>query len=65
PDTNTSRAALTAATPTAAPPAADDSALTTTRRIVLGLAPGALLLLGAIALLGSGSFLEALRATRS
>ena len=35
------------------------------RRFLIGIAPGALLLLGAIALLGSGSFLDALRNMRS
>ncbi|MEE4025538.1 hypothetical protein V1Y59_20810 [Gordonia sp. PKS22-38] len=47
------------------PPVSTGTALASARRIIVGLAPGALLLLGAVALLGSGSFLEALRSSRS
>ncbi|GAB90890.1 hypothetical protein [Gordonia rhizosphera] len=49
---------------TQAAPPVPDSILTATKKILVGLAPGALLLLGAVALLGSGSFLDALRSFR-
>jgi hypothetical protein len=42
----------------------DSDVAASPRRIMIGLAPGGLLLLGAMALLGSGSFLEALRSSR-
>ena len=50
--------------PQASPGVPDDSTLTSVRKFVLGVAPGALLLLGAVALLGSGSFLDSLRSMR-
>ena len=50
--------------PQASPGVPEDSTLTSVRKFVLGVAPGALLLLGAVALLGSGSFLDSLRSMR-
>ena len=67
--TDTSQTVSGAAGPPVDPPQAspgvpEDSTLTSVRKFVLGVAPGALLLLGAVALLGSGSFLDSLRSMR-
>ncbi len=67
--TDTSQTVAGAAGPPVDPPQTspgvpEDSTLTSVRKFVLGVAPGALLLLGAVALLGSGSFLDSLRSMR-
>ncbi|GAC67161.1 hypothetical protein GS4_06_00070 [Gordonia soli NBRC 108243] len=48
----------------AAPIPGADAELSGFMKTLVGLGPGALLILGAVALLGSGSFLEALRSMR-
>jgi hypothetical protein len=49
----------------ALPSSSPDTILTGVKKFLVGVAPGGLMLLGAVALFGSGSFLESLRTLRS
>ncbi|MBM7280458.1 hypothetical protein HGA04_10600 [Gordonia rubripertincta] len=49
----------------ALPGSSPDTILTGVKKFLIGVAPGGLMLLGAVALFGSGSFLESLRTLRS
>ncbi|WP_168704608.1 hypothetical protein [Gordonia paraffinivorans] len=51
--------------PQALPAASPEAAFTGLKKFLYGVAPGGLLLLGAVAMLGSGSFLDSLRSLRS
>ncbi|UPW16377.1 hypothetical protein M0655_14815 [Gordonia amicalis] len=51
--------------PQALPGESPDTVLTGVKKFLIGVAPGGLLLLGAVALFGSGSFLDSLRSLRS
>ncbi|MDH3007532.1 hypothetical protein [Gordonia alkanivorans] len=48
----------------ALPDSSPDTVLTGVKKFLVGVAPGGLMLLGAVALFGSGSFLESLRTLR-